>query len=132
LWRDWLTEGVITELGLSDRQMKAVVHVKMNGRITNKEYQQLTGVTDRTVLREFKDLLDKGVLQKVGETGRGTYYVLKRQTRHKPDKPDKGRLDDETRHKPDKRDIRLPVTKRPNGPFVPSGGKGAAKRPKGS
>jgi ATP-dependent DNA helicase RecG len=49
--------------------MKAIVYVKVNGRITNKEYQQLTGVTDGTVLREFKDLLDKGLFEKVGQTG---------------------------------------------------------------
>lgn len=95
----------MAELGLSERQIKAIMYVKVNGRITNKEYQQLTSVTDRTVLREFKDLLDKGVFEKVGKTGRGTHYVLKRKTRHKPDKPDKSPMDGETRHKPDKQDI---------------------------
>jgi ATP-dependent DNA helicase RecG len=120
LWRDWLTEEVMAGLGVSERQIKAIVHVKVNGRITNKEYQQLTGVTDRTVLREFKDLLDKGVFEKVGETGRGTYYVLKRKTRHKPDKPDEGQLAGKTRHKPGKLD-KIAGTK-----------KTAAKEPKGS
>lgn len=78
LWRDWLTNAVMIELGLSDRQIKAVKYAKLNGRITNKEYQQLTGVVDRTVLRELKDLLNKEVFEKVGQTGRGTYYILKR------------------------------------------------------
>jgi predicted HTH transcriptional regulator len=81
IWRDWLTDAVISDLGLSERQQKAVAYLKAHGRITNKEYQKLTGVTDRTVLREFKELLAKGVLEKVGETGRGTHYVL----RYKPD-----------------------------------------------
>ncbi|MCG2813000.1 MAG: DUF4062 domain-containing protein [Candidatus Aminicenantes bacterium] len=88
IWRDWLTDEVLAELGLSDRQMKAISYVKVNERITNKEYQKITGVTGRTVLREFKDLLNKGVFEKVGQTGRGTYYILKRITRHKPDKRD--------------------------------------------
>ena len=97
LWRNWLTEKVLSGLGLNERQIKAIMYIKVNGRITNKEYQQLTGVTDRTVLREFKDLLDKGVFEKVGKTGRGTHYVLKRKTRHKPDKPATNR--DGVRHR---------------------------------
>lgn len=82
LWRDWLTAEVLAGLGLNDRQIKAVAHVKVHGRITNKEYQGITGITNRTVLRELKDLLDKGVLERIGETGRGTYYVFKQKTRH--------------------------------------------------
>jgi ATP-dependent DNA helicase RecG len=82
LWRDWLTADVLAGLGLNERQIKAVAHVKVHGRITNKEYQGLTGLTNRTVLRELKDLLDKGVLERIGETGRGTYYVLTKKTRH--------------------------------------------------
>jgi predicted HTH transcriptional regulator len=104
LWRDWLTAEVLARLGLNARQMKAVAHVKVHGRITNKEYQGLTGLTDRTVLRELSDLLDKAIFEKIGETGRGTYYVLKRKTRQKPDKPDTAAFGGETRHKPDKRD----------------------------
>jgi predicted HTH transcriptional regulator len=88
LWRDWLTDEVLSGLGLNQRQQKAVAYLKVHGRITNKEYQQLTGMTDRTVLREFKELLAKGILDKVGQTGRGAHYVLRHKTRHKPDKPD--------------------------------------------
>ena len=56
------------------------------------------GITDRTALRDFDDLVAKGVLERVGKTGRSAYYVLRQETRHKPDKPDIS----ETRHKPDK------------------------------
>lgn len=104
LWRDWVTEERLVQIGLNDRQMKAVSHVKVHGRITNKDYQGLTGLTDRTVLRELRELLDKGIFEKIGDTGRGTFYVLKRKTRHKPDKPDKSFFAVETRHKPDKQD----------------------------
>ncbi len=76
LWRDWLTEKVIVELDINERQRKAITFAKQNGRITNKEYQQLTGVTDRTALREFRELLDKGIIEKIGTTGRGTHYVI--------------------------------------------------------
>lgn len=105
VWRDWLTPSMMSSLGLNQRQQIAITYIKAHGRITNKEYQQLTGVTDRTILREFKELLAKGILEKVGETGRGTHYVLRRETRHKPDKPDVMPPDGETRHKPDKQDM---------------------------
>ncbi|HOE80479.1 MAG TPA: ATP-binding protein [Smithellaceae bacterium] len=117
LWRDWLTDEVMSGLGLNERQQIAVTYLKAHGKITNKEYQQLTGVTDRTILREFKELLAKGLLEKVGQTGRATHYVLIHKTRHKPDKMP---LVSETRHKPDKQDMQQ------------AKGKGAAKRPKDS
>jgi predicted HTH transcriptional regulator len=86
--RDWLSAEVISGLDLNEQQQQAMTYLKVHGRITNKEYQELTGVTDRTVLREFNDLVAKGVLEKIGKTGRGTHYILKRKTRHKPDKRD--------------------------------------------
>jgi predicted HTH transcriptional regulator len=81
LWRDWLTETVIDMLRLNDRQKKAIVFVKQNGSITNKQYQELTEITDRTALRDIKVLISKGVLHKMGKTGRATHYVVK----NKPD-----------------------------------------------
>jgi len=102
LWRDWLTETVMDRLHLIERQRRAVVFVKQHGRITNKEYQDLTGVAERTALRDLADLMEKGVVAKVGEVGRGAHYILQRETRHKPAKPatepDRGK----TRHKPAK------------------------------
>jgi predicted HTH transcriptional regulator len=76
LWRDWLTEKVMLGLDINERQRKAIKFAKQNGRITNKEYQQLANVTDRTALREFRELLDKGIIEKIGTTGRGTHYVI--------------------------------------------------------
>jgi len=81
LWRDWLTPEVLAELELSDRQVGAVLFVKREGRITNREYQELVGVGDRTALRDLGELVSEGVLMKVGTTGRATHYVLAR----KPD-----------------------------------------------
>ena len=104
LWRDWLTAEVLAKSGLLDRQLKAVAYAKTQGRITNKAYQALAGVTDRTSLRDLDDLTAKGVLAKVGSTGRGTYYVPVRQSRQKPDKPDARSPTIKTRPKPDKPD----------------------------
>ena len=88
IWRDWLTDVAMDKLGLSDRQKIAVGIARRMGRVTNKDYQKITGVSDRTVLRDLNDLVNKGILQKVGITGRKTHYVLKHRTRQKPDKPD--------------------------------------------
>lgn len=84
VWRDRLTEDVIASLGLNDRQKTAVLFTKQNGRITNKQYQELSKVTDRTVLRDIQELVNKDVLHKIGITGRATYYVIKKKP-HKPD-----------------------------------------------
>lgn len=106
LWRDWLTQKAVDALGLSERQKQAVTLVRKTGRITNRAYQALVGITDRTALRDFDELTAKGVLEKRGTTGRSIHYVLRRQTRQEPDKADTGASDRETRHKPDKGDTR--------------------------
>lgn len=98
IWRDWLTEEVVAELGLNERQRKVVAFVRQHGRVTNRDMKTSAGVTDRTALRDFDDLVAKKILKKVGTTGRAAYYVLGQETRHKPDKPDIP----QTRHKPDK------------------------------
>ena len=78
LWRDWLTAKVIAALSINDRQQKAIAKVKITGRISNSEYQELTGAIKKTATRDLDDLVSKGVLVKIGRTGRGTYYVLPR------------------------------------------------------
>ena len=74
-WRDWLTSEVIAKLGLNDRQLQAVAHVKKTGRIANSEYQQLTGASRKTAARDLDDLVVKAVLLRIGER-RGSHYVL--------------------------------------------------------
>ena len=76
LWRDWLTDRVMAELGLNERQKQAIIHLKARTRIVNSEYQALVRVARATATRDLEGLLIKGVLEKVGTTGKGTYYVL--------------------------------------------------------
>lgn len=78
LWRDWLTPGVLAGLALNDRQRQAVTHLKTAGRIGNTDYQRITGSTKKTASRDLEDLVEKGLIQKVGTTGRGVHYVLNR------------------------------------------------------
>ena len=75
--RDVLTEEVLNKIGLNERQIKAVKFIKVGGRITNKEYQKTFGLKKRQSTDDLKELETKGILSRVGTTGRGTYYILK-------------------------------------------------------
>jgi ATP-dependent DNA helicase RecG len=77
VWRDWLTASVVSGLGLSERQLQAVAHIKRQGRITNADYQQLAKTTRKTATRDLDVLVVKGVFQRVGEK-RGSHYILSR------------------------------------------------------
>ena len=76
VWRDWLTDRVLAGYNLSDRQQKAVNHVKVTGRINNAQYRDLTGISPRTALRELRQLTDFGIFTKVGGTGQSAHYVI--------------------------------------------------------
>lgn len=78
LWRDWLSDALMTELELTARQRETVGFVKINQRISNAEYQKKFGVSKATASRDIDGLVRRGLLTKVGRTGRGTYYVLSR------------------------------------------------------
>jgi predicted HTH transcriptional regulator len=76
LWRDWLTEKAMEKLRLNERQRQVVRLVRGKGRITNTGYQDAFGVSKPTATRDLEELRRKGVLAKVGRTGKGTHYVL--------------------------------------------------------
>jgi len=74
--KDLYTDERLLALGLSDRQVKAVRYVKEHGTITNKEYRELEGVTDRTALRDLKELCDRKIFKKEDKKGKATEYTL--------------------------------------------------------
>ncbi len=76
VWRDWLTDEVLARFQLNERQLLTVSYVKKMGRISNSEYQKLTGVSRPTATRNLDELSKKGVLKKIGTTGKGTHYLL--------------------------------------------------------
>lgn len=43
--KDVYTEEYLRNLGLNERQIKAVMYVKEKGRITNKEYQEINHIS---------------------------------------------------------------------------------------
>jgi len=74
VWRDWLTDDLLQSLNLNQRQISAIAFLKANGRIGNSEYQWLNSTTKKTATRDLDDLVEKGLLEKVGTTGRGVFY----------------------------------------------------------
>ncbi len=64
-------------LDLNERQKLALNYLIYNRRITNREYQDLCrDVHSETLRRDLADLVERGVLIKIGDK-RATYYVLK-------------------------------------------------------
>ncbi len=54
-----------------------MLYVREKGRISNKEYQKLFEVSEATATRDLKELVKRGIFEKIGVTGKGTYYKLK-------------------------------------------------------
>ncbi len=62
---------------MNERQARALNYTRENGRITNRDYQQLCpDVSPETIRLDLNDLVDRGVLLRIGAK-KGTYYVLK-------------------------------------------------------
>ena len=64
-------------LGLSERQIKAVLYVKEKGKITNSEYQKLNETSERTASREISELVKANLLEQAGSFGAGSFYKIK-------------------------------------------------------
>jgi len=63
--------------GLNERQVEAVLYVSEHGRITNREYRDLTSVSRRWATKELQEMVDRNILMMRG-TGRTIHYVLMR------------------------------------------------------
>jgi ATP-dependent DNA helicase RecG len=65
------------EMGLNPRQNMALAYLTVNKRISNSQYQELCPeVHSETLRRDLADLVQRGVLLKVGDK-RATYYIIK-------------------------------------------------------
>ena len=74
--KDRYNEQSLRELGLNERQIKAVLNVKEKGKITNLQYLEINeGITDRTALRDLDFLIERGIFNRIGEK-KATYYEL--------------------------------------------------------
>jgi len=87
LWRDWLTADRLAGLELNDRQREALMDLKVAGEIGHTAYQSLVGVSKCTAHRDLTDLIHKGLLERLGTTGKGTGYVLRKGAQKGPNGP---------------------------------------------
>jgi ATP-dependent DNA helicase RecG len=53
-----------------------VFYVKEKGKITNKEYQEISNITKRTASRDLAELVSLKIFEQIGTTGKGTAYIL--------------------------------------------------------
>ena len=75
-YQDKWDDERLRKLGLNDRQIKAVRYVKESGKITNKEYQKLNKVSNKTAYLELTDLANRGIIVIQG-SGKKIHYNLK-------------------------------------------------------
>jgi ATP-dependent DNA helicase RecG len=76
--KDPYTPERLRRMGLNERQIQAILYVKMHGSISNREYQNLTGTRERTATHDLRDLVEKGILERIGTTGRGVRYAARK------------------------------------------------------
>ncbi|HEY1015093.1 MAG TPA: ATP-binding protein [Herpetosiphonaceae bacterium] len=63
--------------GLNERQISALIFLTENRRITNRDLQeQSPEVSPETIRRDLADLVDRGLILKIGQK-RATYYILR-------------------------------------------------------
>jgi len=75
-YKDKWNKENLKKRGLNDRQIKAVMYVKENGKITNKEYQGINDCSRNTATNDLRDLIKKHVLKESGKKGAGSYYII--------------------------------------------------------
>ncbi len=73
--KDLFTAERLREMGLSPREIEAVSFVRQHGEITNADYRNLAGVSDRTAARVL-DLLTRAGIFERRLSGRRTTYVM--------------------------------------------------------
>jgi len=75
--KDIYTADQLAELGLNERQIKAVMYAKEKGKITNSEFQALNNCSRNTASAELSLLVEKNLFKTSGQKGAGSFYALK-------------------------------------------------------
>lgn len=75
-YKDIYTPENMKKMGLNERQIKAILYLKENGKITNKEYRMINNISDEGARLDLLDLVKKDILKQEGK-GKNTYYTLK-------------------------------------------------------
>lgn len=77
LSKDYRLRKDVGQVALNERQIKIIDFVQEYGEIRNKDWQDLFPVvSDDTILRDLKDLTEKGIVKKEGRT-KAARYIFK-------------------------------------------------------
>ncbi len=76
--KDIFNKDYLESLTLNERQINAVLYIKENGKISNKEYQILNRCSRNTASNDLSDLLNRKILVSSGKHGAGSFYKLKK------------------------------------------------------
>jgi len=68
--------GDLSQIQLSQRQLKILVKIKDMGQIGNKDLQKMFKISRQAVLKEMKKLITMKLIELIGK-GRNAYYKLK-------------------------------------------------------
>jgi type I restriction enzyme M protein len=77
----------LEELRKNNRQLLALEHVKQNATISNRELQDLAGVSESTALRELNSMVKAGLFVRTSRTGRAAQYALVKKPVINPSNP---------------------------------------------
>jgi ATP-dependent DNA helicase RecG len=75
--KDIYNEKQLKELGLNERQIKSVLYIKENGKITNSDYQKINNCSRNSASNDLAELVDKYILLPSGKKGAGAFYTLR-------------------------------------------------------
>ena len=75
--KDIYNEEYLTDLGLNERQIKAVLFTKEKGKITNSDYQELNQVSRATATRDLMELVDMEIILLKGTGKRDLHYTAR-------------------------------------------------------
>jgi ATP-dependent DNA helicase RecG len=76
LFKDRFSEEQLQQLGLNERQIKAVLFFKDKGKITSSEYAEKYDISDRTARRDLSELIEMQIIKNEGDTNNSNYIFL--------------------------------------------------------
>jgi ATP-dependent DNA helicase RecG len=76
LFKDRYSSEELKRLGLSDRQVDAVLFFKQKGYVTTAEYMSRYDIAERTARNDLNGLIDNKVLVREGETNTAKYVFV--------------------------------------------------------
>ena len=68
--------GAPKRIKLTEKKLKLLEYIHLNGSITNSEVQKLLNISRQGAYKDLRSLMDKGIIEKRGGS-RSTYYILK-------------------------------------------------------